>query len=114
MVESEQNPIQTERISNKTLLVRFTRPNARNPLSVGVLKLLNRIIDTNSKGSTFDKIIFTGTDDVFASGANLREIAEVTGETAREFALRGQNLMNKIASSDKITCLLYTSPSPRD
>ena len=103
MVESEQNPIQTERISNKTLLVRFTRPNARNPLSVGVLKLLNRIIDTNSKGSTFDKIIFTGTDDVFASGANLREIAEVTGETAREFALRGQNLMNKIASLDKIT-----------
>ncbi len=102
MAESEQNLIQTERIS-KALLIRFVRPNARNPLSVGVLKLLHRIIDNESDNPDFEKIIFTGTDGVFASGANLSEIAEVTGEMAREFALRGQNLMDKIASSDKIT-----------
>ena len=42
-------------------------------------------------------IIFTGSEDVFASGADLREIAKITPETAREFALRGQNLMRKIA-----------------
>ena len=40
---------------------------------------------------------------MFASGADLREIAEVTADTAREFSLRGQALMNMIASLKPLT-----------
>jgi enoyl-CoA hydratase/carnithine racemase len=75
-------------------IIRFSRPKERNPLSIAVLLELHQILD-EIRGESI--IIFTGTDDVFASGANLNEIAGVTGETAREYARRGQNLMRKIS-----------------
>ncbi len=52
---------------------------------------------------TIQTVIFIGTDNVFASGADLREIAKVNGDTAREFALRGQTLMTKIAAMPQTT-----------
>lgn len=85
-------------LSEKLAIVRFARPAERNPLSIAVLEELHRILDLVAE--TRRRVVFTGTDDVFASGANLREIALVTGESAREFALRGQTLMDKIAASD--------------
>ena len=59
--------------------------------------------DEYSQSPEIEKIIFTGSEDVFASGANLREIARVTAENARQFAKRGQSLMKKIAESPKLT-----------
>lgn len=79
----------------QALIVRFVRAEARNPLSVEVLEKLRRIV--SEMPSEITKLIFTGTAKIFASGADLREIADVDGETAREFALRGQTLMQKIA-----------------
>ena len=68
----------------------------RNPLSVEVLKQLHDVIDSVDTG--IKRVIFTGSGDVFASGANLTEIAKVSADTAREFALLGQTLMYKIAA----------------
>ena len=81
-------------------IVRFTRPEIRNPLSVTVLEQLDRILDGLS--GDFRTLIFTGTGDAFASGANLREIADVNADTAKEFALCGQRLMAKI---DALPCV---------
>ena len=89
--------------SGKSVIIQFNRPEIRNPLSIFVLDELQKIINAVSEGSSVETIIFTGKENVFASGADLREIAEVTKDSAREFALRGQNLMNKINASDKKT-----------
>ena len=78
------------------VVIRFTNPKERNPLSIEILDYLHQLADDLAARNKPEKIIFTGTGDVFASGANLREIVNVTGETAREYALRGQNLMRKI------------------
>jgi enoyl-CoA hydratase len=79
------------------LTIRFTRPELRNPLSINLLKDLDRIIESCSRSSDeIRSIVFTGTGSVFASGADLREIAEVTADAAREFAQHGQDLMTKI------------------
>ncbi len=102
MLESETHPIREEKISD-ALVIRFIRPNARNPLSVATLQFLDRIIGIESKNADFVKIIFTGAADVFASGADLREIAATTKEKAWEFALRGQNLMRKIENAPQMT-----------
>jgi len=91
------------RFQQNSAIIQFTRPELRNPLSVKVLESLNFILDNLKRNSRIETIIFTGKDDVFASGADLREIAAETGETAREFALRGQNLMKKIEDSSKET-----------
>lgn len=79
------------------LIIRFNRPEIRSPLSISVLEELHQIVDNLAAQSEIEKVVFTGVDNVFASGADLREIAQVTGETAREYALRGQTLMQKIS-----------------
>ena len=87
----------------KTIIIQFNRPEIRSPLSVFVLDELHEILDEVSEILTIETIIFTGREDVFASGADLREIAAVTGDAAVEFALRGQNLMKKIADAKQTT-----------
>lgn len=95
--------ISTE-ILRKSVIIRFIRLEIRSPLSVFVLRELNEVLDrVLSNDKKYEKIIFTGEKDVFASGADLREIAEITEKTATEFALRGQNLMNKIAAVNQMT-----------
>lgn len=91
-----------ERI-NRAIVLRFNRPEIKNPLSIETLEFLNEIFTDLETDSKIEKIIFTGSGDTFASGANLNEIAQVNGQTAREFGLRGQNLMRKIYHSEKST-----------
>lgn len=85
----------TSEVREKAFVIRFDRPKIRNPLSIPVLESLTSIFADGLEG--FKAVIFTGTGDVFASGADLREIAAVTPEIAGEFALRGQDIMNRIA-----------------
>lgn len=84
-------------------VLRFNRPQTKNPLSIAALEKLALIFRALEPDETVEKIIFTGAGDAFASGASLREIAETPAERAREFALRGQNLMQKIYQSKKFT-----------
>ena len=85
------------------LIVRFIRPEIRNPLLLAVLDELHEILDSLKADEIMKSLIFTGQDNVFASGANLREIAGVTADTAKEFARRGQDLMYKIAELQQTT-----------
>ncbi len=94
------NAIIFENLPN-AVIIKFNRPEIRSPLSIFVLEELHKLLDETKKKI----IIFTGRADVFASGADLREIAEVTGENAKEFALRGQSLMNKIAGKYTVAAI---------
>ena len=85
------------------IVLRFNQPEIRSPLSISVIHELNRILDESETDASIKAVIFTGTDDVFASGADLREIAEIAADNAREFALRGQNLMSRIADLKQST-----------
>jgi len=79
----------------RSLVIRLMRPEVRNPLSVEVVERLTEIVE-NVDGS-IERVIFTGSDGVFAAGADLREIDKVTVDDAKEFALRGQPLTNAVA-----------------
>ncbi len=87
------NELNIERIG-ETMIVRFTRPEIRNPLSREVVERLHEIVDSIDVG--VKKVMFTGTGDAFASGANLNEIAALSADDAAEFARLGQSLMQKI------------------
>jgi enoyl-CoA hydratase len=89
------NAITTEARAG-ALIVRFTRPEVRNPLSTDVLVELGRILENVGSARM---VIFTGSDGVFASGADLREIAALTADDAAVFARRGQSLMARIERS---------------
>lgn len=96
------NQLLVEKHENAVVII-FNRPEERSPLSISVLQQLHEILDEITANESIETLIFTGKEDVFASGADLREIAQVTGATAREFALRGQNLMSKIENCGKRT-----------
>lgn len=87
----------------KAAIIKFNRPEIKNPLSVETLENLERAFTALSSDEKLEKIIFTGSGDTFASGANLNEVAGLTGETARKFGLRGQRLMQKIYDCGKVT-----------
>lgn len=91
-----QNAVLIEKHA-EMIVIKFNRPEIRNPLSVAVLERLSEIIEEIKNNSAISRVVFTGTKDVFASGADLREIAEVNKTTARKFALRGQNLLKGIS-----------------
>lgn len=77
------------------VVIRFSRPEIRSPLSLSVIESLTDVVAEENEAQA---IIFTGSGDGFASGADLREIADVSGPNAAEFAQRGQRLMNMIAN----------------
>ncbi len=91
------NTLKTYRSGN-TQIVRFDLPEIRNPLSSEVLSELEAFLDGIDHDKSIKKILFTGTDGVFASGADLREIDRLSAAKAPEFARRGQQLMDKIAA----------------
>ncbi len=61
----------------RAIVVQFNRPEIRSPLSIFVLEELRGILNALSENKSIKQIIFTGKADVFASGADLREIAAV-------------------------------------
>ena len=85
------------------IILRLNRPAQRNALSLSVLAELNAGISTLSKRTDISALIFTGTNDAFASGANIRELRALTPETARDFARRGQQIMQMIADAPQLT-----------
>lgn len=101
------NSIITENCGS-SLIVKFNRPEIRSPLSVHVLDEIDGILDEISP--EIERLIFTGVDGVFASGADLREIAELLIDSVRTFAERGQRLMNRISELTSETFAAIDGP----
>jgi enoyl-CoA hydratase len=87
----------------ESLRITFTRPEIRNPLSVFVVDELIQIIASIAEKTEVRRVDFTGSGKVFASGADLHEIARLDANQARKFADRGQRLMNLILSMPQET-----------
>jgi enoyl-CoA hydratase/carnithine racemase len=84
-------------------VIRLNRPRERNPLSISTLEALERVISSLLLRADINRIIFTGAEDVFASGANIREVSKLSSGEARAFAQRGQQLMQKISDARPLT-----------
>lgn len=85
--------------NKKSAVIVFNRLRERNPLSLEVLASIEYLLDEVLPEYNLRTIIFTGKKDIFASGANLNEILKLNRRTAKDFAVRGQDLMSKIANS---------------
>ena len=101
------NPLTTE-ANGDALIVRFVRPEVRNPLSADVIAALNGVIDNLSPET--ERLILTGSNGVFASGADLREVALLDATSAKEFAKLGQGLMRRISELPFTTVAAINGP----
>jgi len=84
-------------------IIRFNRPASRNSLSSATLTALDSLFSTATARAGINSVIFTGSGDVFASGADIRELAQLNTVTARFFSERGQTLFQRIASARQWT-----------
>ncbi len=94
------NPIISESDGGVSI-IRFNNAAERNPLSVAVMEKIGAQLDRIEADNSINAVIITGSDRFFASGADLREIAEVSAAGAGDFARLGQALMFRIAEFRK-------------
>jgi enoyl-CoA hydratase len=100
---AEDSPTVVTEITGSNAILRFNRPDQRNPLSSYTLQELKRVTSALFHRSDIQTVIFTGARDVFASGANIRELAQLNVEAALEFSKFGQDLFQTIANARQIT-----------
>ena len=84
-------------------VIRINRPEQKNSLSAATLRELDEAFSSLSAREDIDAIVFTGARDVFASGADIRELQTLTPDTALDFAGRGQRLFQKISEARQLT-----------
>ena len=84
-------------------IIRFSQPAKRNPLSLSTLQELGSSLSALLPCDDIDAIILTGTGDVFASGADIRELTQLNPRSALEFSRFGQDLFQSIADARQIT-----------
>jgi enoyl-CoA hydratase len=100
--EPEPPPVVVEE-RGPLAIIRIDRPTQRNSLSVATLTKLDAAFSSLSARTEINALVFTGTDDVFASGADIRELRTLTPDSARAFAERGQSLFQRIADASQFT-----------
>ncbi|MDT5272479.1 MAG: enoyl-CoA hydratase [Acidobacteriota bacterium] len=84
-------------------VLRIDRPEQRNSLSVATFSNLDEAFSSLSARADISALIFTGTGNVFASGADIRELQTLNHDSARAFAERGQKLFQQIAEARQLT-----------
>lgn len=90
-------------LNGPVAILRFNRPAERNALSIATLRELRTSFSAMTVDTNVEAIIFTGTGDVFASGADIRELATLDSASAREFSKMGQDIFNTIAGAPQTT-----------
>jgi enoyl-CoA hydratase len=84
-------------------VIRFNRPAQRNPLSISTLHDLESTLLELIPRDDVRALIFTGTADVFASGANIRELAQLDSISALQFSQLGQRVFQRLADAPQLT-----------
>lgn len=90
-------------IHGSAAVVRFNRPGQRNSLSVSTLEELNNTLGRLLGRPDLKAIIFTGTGDVFASGADISELVQLNPAVAHSFSRLGQQTFQQIADAKQVT-----------
>jgi enoyl-CoA hydratase len=84
-------------------IVKFNRPDERNSLSTVTLNSLDTLLSNLISDHTLRTIIFTGTGNAFLAGADIRELATLDPQTARDFSRQGQGLLQKLVEAPQMT-----------
>lgn len=83
------------------LQIHLNRPKQLNALSHDVLKTLVQILDQAKSDKSVKAILLTGEGKGFCAGADIKELASLTGADGLEFARYGQEVMIKLENLGK-------------
>ena len=100
---AEDSPPIVTKLDCAIAVIRFNRPAQRNPLSISTLHDLESSLLALIPRDDVKVLIFTGTADVFASGADIRELAQLNSISALQFSQLGQRVFQRIADAPQVT-----------
>ena len=100
---AEASPAIVTTLDGAIAVIRFNQPAQRNPLSINTLHDLEKVLSELTVRDDIKTLIFTGTADVFASGANIRELAQLDSVSALQFSQLGQRIFQAIADASQLT-----------
>lgn len=89
-------------------VITLDRPKVLNALNAATLAELDAVLDDLASDSAIRAILIAGAGDrAFAAGADIKELAPLTAEEGRAFALRGQAVFRKLETLGKpsIACI---------
>ncbi|MGC9159276.1 MAG: enoyl-CoA hydratase-related protein [Terracidiphilus sp.] len=89
-------------------ILTIDRPQVLNALNAATLVELSAACEDLSAEAAIRVILLTGAGErAFVAGADIRELAELTSEEGRAFALRGQELFRRLETMGKpvIACI---------
>lgn len=79
--------------------ITFNRPKALNALNSALLEELAQAIDGIAENEDNHVLVLTGAGDkAFIAGADIKELADLSALQAKNFARKGQSIINKIAA----------------
>ena len=96
------NNLVLEKQSN-IALVKFDRPKSLNALNSQMLAEIDHLIDELQEDNQVSVIVFTGEGKSFIAGADISQMAELSGLEARDFGAFGQRVFEKIENISKPT-----------
>lgn len=92
----------TYEVEGGVAVVSINRPKVLNALNAATIGELEDAFNRAFADDAVSVIILTGSGEkAFIAGADINEIAELCGLTGREFALKGQRLLNLIETGGK-------------
>lgn len=103
MPSDDQAPRLSLELNPPLAVIRFTRPAERNKLSADTLTELEAAVARLEAQNDLRRVVFTGSGDAFAAGADISELNRLTPADALRFARRGQTLFGRIAALPQLT-----------
>ena len=100
---ADDSPAIVTELHNEIAVLRFNKPAKRNPLSTSTLHDLETKFSELIALPEIKVIVFTGTADVFASGADLLELSQLDHNSAFEFSHFGQRAFQTISDAKQLT-----------
>lgn len=90
-------------VRDSVAVITFNSPATRNALSTEMQNCLERVVTDLTSRRDVATLIFTGRDNAFLAGANIRELSQLDQRSASAFSERGQSLFQNIAQSGRRT-----------
>lgn len=82
---------------NNVGVIKINRPKQLNALNKKVLEELDAVLDAVDSDRDLRCLVLTGSGDkAFVAGADIVEMSEMDGDTAREFAKKGQAISRRL------------------
>ncbi|NBX84072.1 MAG: enoyl-CoA hydratase [Gammaproteobacteria bacterium] len=92
--------LQTQ-LHNNIMICRLNRPERLNALSADLLQMLENAFSDIRQNSSIRAVLLVGNGKSFCAGADINRLAECNGMTGYDFAVAGQQVMNRIEKLGK-------------